>query len=431
MATISRRDLDRIKSSVEGNQSTESCDAHRREQLKQISDLRVAGWKDTLAATRKAKIEWKAEKERQDEEKRKLQDVEEAALREKQRRETLAHADRLLREQTEKLRQFRSQQLLDDTFDTRDAQIREKLQRQMRDAEAEKHWHLAVIANVQEAEKKILDNAKIEARKTKELSEDMQRQRDEREELLRLQTQRKHAEEEALIRKIAIDEARAEKVEAQLKNERKNKAREEMKCDEILLKTRREQLLKERQELSKKCEEEVRRQNRINAARIALEQKHFEEKQAARKILSGKAAEELRQRAMREFEIFERDQKIRYQKEIEKATAVRQKQELDKIRIDECRMQQIRKKKDQAEADKELSKLYADQLKKVTLDRQELERKKELAKRQQNVEIRLAQQQQCQENNKRREEERLAALKQEKKVRILSLTLIRIGACLN
>jgi hypothetical protein len=264
--------------------------------------------------------------------------------------------------------------------------------------------------------------AKIEARKTKKLSEDMQRQRDEREELIRMQNQRKHAEEEALIRKIAIDEARAEKVEAQLKNERRNKTKEEMNCDEILLMTRREQLQKEEQELTKKCEEEVRRQNRINAARSELEQKHFEEKQAARKILSGSASEDLRQRAMREFEIFERDQKMRYQKEIEKAKGARQKQELDKITFDECRKKQIRKKKDQAEADKELSKLYADQLKKITLDRQEMERQKELAKRQQNVEIRLAQQQQCQENNTRREEERLAALKQEKKVRILSLT---------
>eukprot|EP00804_Cyclotella_cryptica_P008901 CCRYP_013104-RA/>CCRYP_013104-RA protein AED:0.33 eAED:0.33 QI:0/0/0/1/0/0/2/0/946 len=419
MATISRRDLDRIISSVEGNQSTEPCDTRRREQLKQVSDLRVASWKDTLAATRKAKIEWKAEKERQEEEKRTLRDAEEAALRENQRRDTLAHADRLLREQTENLRQFRSQQLLVDTIDIRDAQIKEKEQQQMRDAEAEKQWHLAIITNVREAEKKSLANAEIAARKSKELAEDLQRQRDQREELIRKQNQRKRDEEEALIRKIAIDEAKAEQIEAQLKNERRNTTKEEMKCNEILLKMRREQLQKEEQELAKKCEEEVRRQNRINEARIALEQQHFEEKQSMRKILSDRASEDLRQRAMKEFEIFERDQKMRCEKEIEKAKAVRLKQELDKIHIDECRKKQIKNKNDQVEADRELSKLYADQLKKITLDLQELERRKELAKRQQNVEMREAQQQQCQENNKQREEERLAALQQEQKVRIL------------
>ena len=413
---ISREDLNRIISTVEGNQSTESCDASRREQLKQISDSRVAGWKDTLAATRKAKIEWKAEKARQEEEKRKVLDAEEAAIREKQRRDSLSHANRLLREQTEKLRQFRSQQMLVEAFNTRDFQIKEKEQRRIREAEAEKKHHHAIMKNIQEAEKKALAKAEIEARKSKELAEDLQRQRDQRTEQTRTQNQRKRAEEEALIRKIAMDEAAAEQLEAQMKNERRRKTTEEIRSNEILLKTRREQLQKKEQELTDKCEAEVRRQNRINAARLALEEKHFEEKQAMRKILSDRASEDLRQRAMREFEIFERDQKMRYQKETEKAEAIHKKKELEKMAIEETRKEQIMHKKGQVEADRELSKLYVDQLNKVTLQRQELERQKELVKRQQNVEIRMAQQQQCQENQERKEEERLAVLQQEQKV---------------
>jgi hypothetical protein len=175
----------------------------------------------------------------------------------------------------------------------------------------------------------------------------------------------------------------------------------------VLLKTRREQLQKKEQELTNKCEEEVRRQNSINAARIALEQQHFEEKQAMRKILSDRASEDLRQRAEREFAIFERDQRMRYQKELEKAEAERQKQELDRIEIDQSRRLQIKLKKEKMEADRELSKLYIDQLNLISLE-----------KRQQNVQIREAQYQQCQENVTRREEERLAALKQEEKVRL-------------
>lgn len=418
MTAISRNDLHRILSSIEGNQCTDSYHVARREQLKQISDARVAGWKDTLAATRKAKIEWKAEKEKQEEEKRKEQDRQEAALREQQRLETLAHADHLLREQSEKLRHFRSQQMLVETLDTRDLQIKDKEERQIEETKAEKEWHLRVMSNIHEAEKKASTKAEIEARKSKELADDLQRQRDQRTESIRLQQQRKRAEEEAIIRKIAMDDSAAEKREAQLKNERRLKTKEEIMSNEVLLKTRREQLQKKEQELTNKCEEEVRRQNSINAARIALEQQHFEEKQAMRKILSDRASEDLRQRAEREFAIFERDQRMRYQKELEKAEAERQKQELDRIEIDQSRRLQIKLKKEKMEADRELSKLYIDQLNLISLEKRELERQKELVKRQQNVQIREAQYQQCQENVTRREEERLAALKQEEKVRL-------------
>ncbi|KAL7509135.1 hypothetical protein ACHAXN_006200 [Cyclotella atomus] len=418
MATISRNDLNRILSSVECNQRNETSNSNipRREQLKEISDNRVAGWKDTLEATRKAKIEWKAEKERLEEERRKQQDLQEAALREKQRLETLAHADQLLREQTEKLRQFRSQVMLVETLDTRDSQIKENEERRIREAEAEKQCHLGVMNNIQEAEKKSLANAEIAARKAKELADDLQRQRDQRAELIHQQQQRKRAEEEAIIRKIAADDAAAEKREAQLKNERRLKTKAEIMSNEILLKTRKEQLQKKEQELTKKCEEEVRRQNSINAARLALEQKHFEEKQAVRKILSDRASEDLRQRAEREFAIFERDRKMRRQKELERAEAERRKEEQDKVAIDQSRKLQIRLKKEQEEADRQLSKLYIDQLNKITIERQELERRKQQAKRQQEIQIRAEQKQQCQENAIRREEERLAILKQKQKV---------------
>ena len=416
MACISRNDLNRILSRVEGNNNAESCDVSRKEQLKQISDARVAGWKDTLAATRKTKIEWKAEKARQEEEKRLKQDAKEAALRERQRLETLARADHLLREQTQQLRHFRSQQMLVESLNTRDSQVKSKEEQRIQEAEEEKKWHLEIMKNTKEAEKKALSNAEIEILKAKELAEDLRRQRDQRAEMIRQQQEHKRAEEDAIVRKNAMDDAAAEEREARLKNQRRLKTKEEILSNEVLLKTRREQLQRKEQELSQKCDEEVRRQNRINSARIALEHKHFEEKQAMRKILSDRASDDLRQRAEREFAIFERDQKIRHQKEIEKAEAERQKHELDKLAIDQSRRQQIKLKNEQREADKQLSKLYIDQLNKISLEKQELERQKELAKRQQNMQIRAAQYQQCQENAKRREEERQATLKQEQKV---------------
>ena len=415
MATISKNDLNRILSSVEAK-STESRDVARREHLKQISDARVAGWKDTLAATRKAKIEWKAEKMRLEEEKRRQQDADEASLREQQRLETLARADHQLKEQTEKIRQFRSQQMLVDTLDSRDSQMRAKEEERIRETEREKQWHVEVVKNIQEAEKTALAKAEIEARKSKELADDLKRQRDQRAEATRLQQQRKRAEEEAIIGKMTVDDAEAEKREALLKNERRLKTKEEMMTNETLLHQRREQLQKKEEELTKKCQDELRYRNSINSARLALEHEHFEEKQAMRKVLSDSASQDLRQRAEREFAIFERDQRMRYLKDQEKARKELEKAAADKILIDQSRKQQIKLKKEQQEADRALSKLYADQLNKVTLEKQKLEQQKELVKRQQNIQIRAAQYQQCQDNITRREEEKRSVLEQEHRV---------------
>ena len=278
MTSISQSDLSRILSSIDGNKSMDSCGISRREELKQKSDTRVAGWNDTLAATRKAKIEWKAKRIHDEEEKRKQQDLEEAVLCEKRRLEALAHADHLLREQKEKVRHFRSQQKLVETLDTRDSQIKAKEDRRIHEAAAEKQWHIEVMRNIQEAERKALIDAEIRARKSKKLADDLHLQRKQHVESVRMQQQCKRVEEEAMVAKNAMDDAAAEKHEAQLKHEQKVKTKQEIISNEKLLKTRKEQLQKKEQELTKKCEEEARRQNSINVARAALEQQHFKEK---------------------------------------------------------------------------------------------------------------------------------------------------------
>ena len=79
---ISRKDLDRIASSVSSpSNAAESCDVTRKEKLKQLSDSRVAGWTDTLAAKCKAKLDWKEDKARQEEVQRRLQDAEDTVGR--------------------------------------------------------------------------------------------------------------------------------------------------------------------------------------------------------------------------------------------------------------------------------------------------------------------------------------------------------------
>ena len=302
MVAISRDDLNRMVSSANGPSIAGGCEATRREQLKQLSDARVRGWTDTLAAKRKAKLDWKAEKARQDEAQRQIQDAKDAARRQQMRMDTLQNADALLREQTEKMRQFRSQQRLVDTIDTRDAQAKEQEERRKKDCQMEELWHLAVMDNVQKAEAKSKAEMEKENQRSMELAEDLRRQRDEREERIRYQQQSRLEEEAAAIQKIAEDELAAEKVccncafvttgvfasltpaplvqaELEQKNERQKKAKEAMEKNQMLLKQRQEERRKQELEHTRKCEEEVAARNKINAARAELEIKHLEEKQ--------------------------------------------------------------------------------------------------------------------------------------------------------
>lgn len=119
--------------------------------------------------------------------------------------------------------------------------------------------------------------------------------------------------------------------------------------NEMMMKQKREEQLRLENEETKRCEEELERRRKINAARAKLEAEHFERKQATRKRLSNQASQELKQRAEREFEIFERHQQLKQQKDTEQAEAIRRKQELERIEIDKSRKQQLKAKKQQVE----------------------------------------------------------------------------------
>ena len=210
-------DLDRIKSSVNNQSIAGSCDVPRKEQLKQLSDSRVAGWTDTLAAKRKAKLDWKAEKARQDEEQRKVQDAKDAARHQKVRSERLANADSLIQEQTEKMRQFRSQQMLVETIDTRDSQLKVQEDKRKKESAMEELWHMAVMENIQTAEQKSKKEMELEKQRSIKLAVDQSRQRDERKDRIRGHQQRKLDEEVANMKQIALDEVEAKKVSKAVK----------------------------------------------------------------------------------------------------------------------------------------------------------------------------------------------------------------------
>ena len=135
-----------------------------------------------------------------------------------------------------------------------------------------------------------------------------------------------------------------------------------------------------------------------------------------RKLLSDRASDELKKRAMRECEIFERDVRIRHQKEKEKAEAAQKKLEQERMAIDESRRRQLQCKQQDNEAERKLSELYVQELARINKQQQDLARQKELTKRKQNMELRKMQQQQICENEKRRAKEKEETLKEQHEV---------------
>lgn len=228
----------------------------------------------------------------------------------------------------------------------------------------------------------------------------------------------------------------------------------------MLLKQQEEESRRKELEETRKCEEEVAKRRMLNQARADLEIKHFEEKQgmcfccqpssyycerlvlftkymlrstvhpipATRKLLSDRASEELKKRAMRECEIFERDVRLQQEREKGKADAAKRKVEQERVAIDESRRQQLQRQSQEKEADKKLGELYVKELARITAQQQDSEHKKKAAKRKQHSDLRKMQEQQIRENERRRAREKAEALKEEHQVRFgISVLTVRIN----
>ncbi len=213
MTRISKEELEKIVSSIENfGSSLEPYESSKREQLKRLSDSRVAGWSDTLSAKRKAKLSWKAEKERQEEERRRAQDAEEAKLLEQLRNQTIQRAETMLMERTEKVRHFRSQQMLTDALTTRNEQVKERKALKQKENEDEKIWHLTVVKNIQDANQKAAVEEEERKRNRNLIAADLRRQMNEQNEQRRLQNLQKREEEQLVMKNAKLEDLEKAKV---------------------------------------------------------------------------------------------------------------------------------------------------------------------------------------------------------------------------
>jgi hypothetical protein len=143
-----------------------------------------------------------------------------------------------------------------------------------------------------------------------------------------------------------------------------------------------------------KRKRDIERSSFIAKTRSELEMKHFQEKQAVRKLLTERASKELEIRASREVEIFIRDQKVIEDRECaRKEEETRQHLELEKA-VHKSREEQITLKQEQKKKAKELDYALAKQCHTQSIADLARENNNETERRKQNMEYKRLQKEQ-------------------------------------
>ncbi len=363
-------------------------------------------------------MKWKRDNQEREEAKRKEIDKEEEIIKAKFRADTIQRAKDLQYEEKEKVKFLRSQQLYTDVVETRKKQIEEKMEREKHAAEEERRWHEHTVKMVQEAERKNKEKALLQKKRALENAEAMNRQRIEAEKCRKkiLAAQRKA--EEATINQAQAEISNMQEKLRKQKTNMKRKCKEEMEMLFKDIEIKNEQMQEKEMRDEKKRQDDIARMAFLATARANLEIKHFEERQATRKILSDRAAEDLKARSSREVEIFIREQKAQESKEkAKKEEEIRLKKEMEK-EIHQSRKEQIKMRQERREREIAEEKVLTEQYKQMTLQDLQREKKKDSELRRRHNDIRAFQLQQIEEKQKIRIKEKESRLEEAKKVRL-------------
>ena len=176
-------------------------------------------------------------------------------------------------------------------------------------------------------------------------------------------------------------------------------------------------------------EEELKRikdleeMNRLAIGRAVLEKRLIDERQNSRKKLIDKASEELEARAVREVDLFVKEQRRREDDAKAKDAEEVRKKQLQEEEIERSRQQQIQRKQEQKEKEKMADAIFIKHLK-ASYDAQvDTEKKKKEALAIRNVELRELQEQQCIKNQQRKSKEKEKELEQNRQVCISNSNL--------
>lgn len=272
--------------------------------------------------------------------------------------ETLQRAKLLQYEEIERVKLLRSQQLYTDVIETRQNQLKEKEEEVRRNKMEESLWHERTMNNIQQSTKKEENSLKLKKQKAVEIALATEKQKLEAEARTGLMKFKRMGEEKTFIRKLEEDNTKALEVLKKNKLETRNKLMKDMEKLAMDVKIKKNQERMNEMDDEERRQRDIERSSFVAKARSDLEVKHFQERQADRKLLSHRASKELEMRASREVEIFIRDQKAIEDKEYaRKEEETRRQLELEKA-VHESRKKQISLKQEQKKKEKELDSTY-------------------------------------------------------------------------
>eukprot|EP00644_Phytophthora_capsici_P013609 jgi/Phyca11/528723/estExt2_fgenesh1_pm.C_PHYCAscaffold_330042 len=264
--TLCADELERMRASV--SPPVQSDREARRQAIKLKSEQRTATWPNTLEAMRKKKDRWKKDKEERLEEERKKIDEEEMRLQREAQTKQIGRADRLLYEQTDRMKTLRSKQLLADVVHHRTLQLEEKKMIKDQDDLTNYLYDRQVLAKVK---KRLEENARLAAIQKEQLEEYKQRYINElREEKQEGDRMKQQAEQDYLDE---LEKERQRKLRAKQANEETQLANQRLRAHREIQKE------KERQEDAKR-EEEERKKLLRDAKRMDLQRQKKENAQA-------------------------------------------------------------------------------------------------------------------------------------------------------
>jgi hypothetical protein len=382
MATIiSASEFERIQQTLLPENEQRSADGGTRKKsqtramdLHLKSQARAKTWDNTLEGSRRKKAEDKRKKFEAEELERQKVDAEEAKIQLDQRKATIDRANKLLYDESDRMKSFHSKMMVCDVLAEREAQVALK-------DELKKLEHVREDRFL-EMEKQNYRKMLEREMKEKETKEELSRlaSRAQKEQLAEYKEKKFREIEDQMLEGELLRRKAVEDLEAERKAERKRRGMavqalsETQKANEYLKQIKAEDALRQQRE-EEKIQGYAQRKEKLLELRKQKEDEVFQQKQASRNSMIEAQARRLAEMANDEDQRIERqvaekeeaDENKRLKKE-----AARQRWEED---IQKSRVQQIQRKQNEREREKaedaETAKFLQEWCK--VLDRQEQE----------------------------------------------------------
>jgi len=285
---ISVSDLDRIKLCVGGATSTQTGGPlATRAQAKELHDLSLARaktWNNTLEGSRRKKADEKRKKLELEELERQKVDSEEAKIQLDQRKATIERANKLLYDESDRIKSFHSKMMMCDVLAEREAQVGlkgelKKLEqiREDRFLEMEKQNYRRMLEREMKEKETKEDLSKMASKAQKhQLAEYKEKRfREVEDQML----------EGELLRRKAIEDLDGERgAEHSRRSQAVQAMQETQKANEYLKQIKAEDALRQQREEEKIQEYAVRKEKMLHL-RKAKEEEVFQQKQAQRNLM--------------------------------------------------------------------------------------------------------------------------------------------------